>query len=423
MEFKYNKEKVNDLYAPVILVWMIFLLLPFGRATELPNTIAAISAIFLLRSNQIKIKEDVYKYFSFAFLCLWLPMLISLFDAVNFERSFKTVLGFLRFWLSGLFVIWVFLKNERRNIFLKLMAWLVLFWSLDALMQYLNGVNIFGYEYDGGSRLNGIFGDKLNFGLILAMLSIFPVAYAVNPFKVNKVSTLYIGAILTGFLTFLILAAGSRNSWFMFFFAMSIYWLAIYFFVSKKYKNNIAILVALGLCMVVGVYFNSNPIRERINQTLLLLNGNYDSVNSALSQRLPIWEVSLDIFKDNLFNGIGVRGLRYEYRKYAKPDDIFIQEDEGAPTHSHLAILEIATETGVVGIIGYLILIYLLLKWWHKKHDNQVFYLIGVILLLRAISPINNHWAIYSSNWGQLYIIFIAMFFVFIREWDHESRL
>ena len=68
-----------------------------------------------------------------------------------------------------------------------------------------------------------------------------------------------------------------------------------------------------------------------------------------------LWELSWQAFKDHWFTGVGMRG----FGTYALATDASAIRVLRRTWHSHLTILEVISETGLVGLIGY----GLLLRW------------------------------------------------------------
>ena len=143
-------------------------------------------------------------------------------------------------------------------------------------------------------------------------------------------------------------------------------------------------------------------MNARVGQTAGLFSGNYDQANAATSLRLPIWKVAVRVAEDHWINGIGPRGFRYIYPQYGGKDDPFLAVNPTVgPNHPHQLLLEIATETGLIGLIGYVIaLLYwirLTLGAARAKKGVALAFMGGVLI---AMMPINAHMAFYASFWS-----------------------
>ncbi|GJM04971.1 MAG: hypothetical protein DHS20C09_09620 [marine bacterium B5-7] len=149
------------------------------------------------------------------------------------------------------------------------------------------------------------------------------------------------------------------------------------------------------------------PTNDRFNVTLGLFSNDYKTIDNATASRLPLWETALTIFKQNPINGIGPRGYRHVYTEYSEPDDYWHKLTQ---THPHLLLLEIMAETGVLGLIGYLLIFYpliILAKQSPLKKELLPFF----IPVLVALFPFNAHMAFYGSIWSSVIWLLIALYF------------
>ena len=173
-----------------------------------------------------------------------------------------------------------------------------------------------------------------------------------------------------------------------------------------KITGVITLAISIALSSTIILH---KPTNDRFKETLGLFSNNYDSINVATAIRLPIWGTAYTAFKDNPINGIGPRGFRHVYQEYASKDNYFQSQ-----THPHLLILEIMTETGVIGMLGYLVLLFLLVKNLLKKKTlrNDFPYILPVFV---ALFPFNAHMAFYGSIWSTMIWWLMAIYFSNIR--------
>ena len=80
-------------WAPVVLAWSFLLLLPFSRSSELPMFIMAIlGGVLIWKHGKQAVWEGGAKTFSLLFLCIWIPIALSVPDSLWFEKSLSTAL-------------------------------------------------------------------------------------------------------------------------------------------------------------------------------------------------------------------------------------------------------------------------------------------------------------------------------------------
>ena len=77
------------------------------------------------------------------------------------------------------------------------------------------------------------------------------------------------------------------------------------------------------------------------------------------------------IFRAHWINGVGPRGFREVHAEYAPAHDPYVQTGRSL-THPHMFVLEIAAETGIVGLIGYLITFAVLIRRFLEMSRAQV---------------------------------------------------
>ena len=112
---------------------LLFLLAIIGFISKslynYPVGVMAIIGLYKLIASPKLISQDkTIRLFSLAFLCMWLPLLISLPDAVNFSHSAHTVFPYLRFLFAGIFIITEIAKNkDRLNFVIAGIFFIVLF--------------------------------------------------------------------------------------------------------------------------------------------------------------------------------------------------------------------------------------------------------------------------------------------------------
>jgi O-antigen ligase len=106
--------------------------------------------------------------------------------------------------------------------------------------------------------------------------------------------------------------------------------------------------------------------------------------------------------------GVGVRDFRYAYPQFAPANDHFMTaetcgEGEGA-CHAHQIVLEILTETGLIGLALWLLGVVVTLRAWRRAGDACRTAAFPVSAsLLAMLFPINTHLAFYSAWWGLLF--------------------
>jgi O-antigen ligase len=407
------RSYLHGLPWPLLLVWSCVALLPVGRTVEIPVAVMAVYAGSFWYKGKIKPIRGRYRSFTLVFLLFWIPMMLSVPDAFEPFEAVRVTALYLRFFFAGLFVIWAIDSPEKRDLLLKLTCYLLLFWTADAVFQFFAGFNSFGYPLL--HQLTGVFGRHLKLGITLAILSPFIISWSMERWP-NWVSLLILTAIV-----FVIIAAGTRSGWVMFGVILLAYGLSY----LNAHKEKAAALIVIALFTLAATatvsykYFDS--VSMRVDQTLLLFSGDREKLDVALSYRLPIWNGAWNMIRNHPVNGVGTRNYRDAYRAHVEPDDYYNQINV-VPSHPHQYLLEIASETGLIGI-SCLILIFLrFIKQWKVASPLQRKLSFPVAVSMLALwFPINTHHAFYSSAAGQMVWWLVALYFALLSATPHEE--
>lgn len=372
---------------------------------NVPIAIMAVIGLYRsIRSPRHVWDDQLSRFFIILFMCIWIPLLISLIDAVNISRSAKTAFGYLRFLFMGIYLLQSLKSRDIwRNLRLFIFC-LMVFWSLDGVLQLVIGRDLFGYPMAYG-YITGMFYPRFTIAHILAALSPIYIDFI---FEKSKKSMWFWLLILP--LIIVILMSGRRGTWIMFFIGMAGYLTYLFYqkLLSKRIiKQFILIMTVMIITAGVTINFNKN-LQQRFFGAFDVFSGNYEKINAAFSLRLPIWKTSLNIIRHHWINGVGPRGFRYSYDDYSGENDIWYGQ---MPTHPHQMYLEILVETGLIGFFG--ILVALGFFYFYIKRLVKISQLFPPILcMIVAIFPFNTHMAFYSSYWSSF--LWCLMLIIFI---------
>lgn len=382
-----------------LLVAAFILLQPFKNLFELPIAVMAVLGLmFLLRKPHSIIRSPAFAPLLVMFGFFWIPMAASLPDAENFQRALGTTLVFLRFPLAAVFVLYALSTVKARQRLIIILGLALAFNTLDIIVQAAVGYDLFGREWAGsGSRMTGVIHDKLVVGHIMAVLS--PVYFCWIREIAKKRNWLW---LLTFLYVAAILLTGARAAWLMLSVGAGLFAMQLFMIERVRWTWQLTGgFMLLTTVTVVGL-MQSPAWRAKVETTAGLVSGNYEKANTATSLRLPIWGVAVRMAEDHWINGVGPRGFRYLYEQYAEKDDpILVNGKNTRATHPHEFVLEIAAETGVIGLLGYL----LALAYWIRRgvvvgRSRMVQALPWVSAVFIAIMPVNAHMAFYASFWS-----------------------
>lgn len=380
-----------------LLIAAYVLILPFKHLFEFPVALMALAGLWLLVTQTRTVAASpAFKPLLVMSACIVLPMACSLPDAVNFSRAAQTTLSFLRFPLAAIFVLFALQAPLARQRLWQTLGVALSFVAISSVLRIGLGSPALQSAGFVGQFINAV-GDQRAVGHVLAVLS---VTYFFWLWQLRDklrwswiLAPIYVAAILL---------SGARVAWIMLLVSSLLF--AAYLIVLMKVRlqwKPVLIQAAVWLAVVLGA-LQQPALHSKMQVTAGLFSGKYEQTNTATSQRLPIWLVAVNVAKTHWVNGIGPRGFRYVYADYAAPDDFFRNlNPPQSPTHPHQQFLEIAAETGIIGVIGYLFALgYWLRLSWVAVRARATQALPWMLAVLIAIMPINAHMAFYASFWS-----------------------
>lgn len=392
----------------VLLVWSCLLVLPIGRVVEVPVMAMAIAGVYLLFKHWQRWRHDqAFKLFLVIFLLAWIPILISLVDAVRPQSTAMMSVNHLRFAFSGIFVLHVLSTAAAHRRFLTLCAWLLLFWVVDGLVQVGAGRDLFGFAIPFPGRINALFGDEgLVYGIVMAVFCPLLWEHAARRWSRWQAVAVVIATIIV------VLAAGARSAWITVLVILLAYGVLWWRRRGHFSLPAAAVMVLAGILAVSAFWAGSERFAGRLDNALGALTGSAATMQDAVGHRLWIWRGALNMIEANPVNGVGAGGFRYAFPDHAAEGDPYIAADPPiSPFHSHQLWLEILSESGLVGALGLAALLILLVgAGVRAPAATRRIMLPYALCLLAAYFPFNTHMAIYSAFWSQILWWLIALY-------------
>lgn len=379
---------INKSLTVVGLYCAVMVLLPFSRLAELPILILSITGVVAAFKHRHELKNNAqFKILTFVFSAYFLMTLISAIDSYWQLKSLQVAFSSLRFYLSALALI-VYIKPEHKILIIKTLSVLAIFWSVDALIQYFFGLDIFGLKSYAG-RLNGVFGEHhVKLGPVLALLLPLTMIGLKQQNAIVRWLSLFV-IILT------ILLSGTRSAWLMMGFIFAAYW----FHHVKQRRFQLLLKASLaGIVMLVSLWFISTDFQQRIERSMTIFNGSEAELDFALADRLPIWKTAWNMFENHPINGIGAHAFRKAYSDYAPTDDVW-QQQGGVGMHAHHWLLEILAETGLIGLIIFAFALFKLLVFF-KHHSHNDYSWAYFMALIAAFLPVASTYSLFASFWS-----------------------
>ena len=373
--------------------------------------------IFLILSSiffyQEKIKLKLNKINTPLFLFFLIIIISSLINLkiIGFENFLKSIL-LLKFFLIYIFLETLFKekKIELKNFF-SISLYLIIFISLDVILQFITGKNILGFEPHDG-RIAGIFGSEAIAGSFIQkifLLSLIGLIINVNRIKIEENLFKIIFFIISISGCFL---ASNRMS---FIILLGILIILLLFFKSMRKSLLISLVIILPIFASLGQTSKnlssnykdlSNKVRDSIN--VLEQKNEKNAFNSINYGR--IYYASLLSFKDDMILGSGLKSFRYKCFDYEKYESVLCS------THPHNYHLEILHDTGLLGflMLVYFSIVVLISKYKHLKsrnisYDEKIILAFIIFNFLIEIFPIKSTGSLFSTWTGTILWISVAL--------------
>jgi O-antigen ligase len=392
---------------PAWLAVSFFALLPFRRLAELPLSLFALSLFFLLRSPAHRARVRLLLPLVLPlFLCFWLPMVLSSFDSFLPEKSWTSSIAAIRYLLAALAIGVLLHTPSLRWLVLRWTSYLLLFWAVDGFVQLAFGVDLLGIPLHP-DRLNALFGEKFQFyGPTLAMLSPLVFEFARRRWPAWAWGTsfvLVLGAVMI---------SGMRAGWLALAMVVFAYFVLMLRDENRDLRRVTLTIPLLSALVIAASYWISPTVQDRVERTLVMSQDIESAIDYASSWRLPIFEKSIQMYREHPVNGVGVRAFPVAYLHYAPEDDYHVLENgkRTSATHAHNIVLEVMADTGSIGLAGLVIGFVLALRAWQSMSPpNRQEAFPYVVALVLVLFPLNSHFAIYGTYLSSLIWILVGL--------------
>ena len=406
-------------FIPILLATSIFI-------ADLFASFAGIILIYIFLKKDISFLESVKKEL-FLMTAFYLIILISLFISDFFKHSFLASFFYFRYFLVSLSIFYLLKKYDfLLSFFLFIIFGTISLFIFDAMFQYFNGTNLFGYEYPNHNHtdpeaikyLTSFFDQEKKLGSYLVRLLplILGLVYLYDKMKyihLNKFILLIFGII--------IFSSSERTSLFLFFIVMGAYILVS----QNKFKTILAsILITL-------IVFNSNPffakkyITFTLQQMEIVDSPYYKSnkIRFISEEHENLIYSSLINFKKKFLFGSGVKTFHPQCKK--NKEELIENNNQRnqmqCSTHPHSTYFQILSDVGIFGfliififlchIIGTIFKMLFKIKRESRYFLSYYFINIGMLINLFPLIPSGS----FFNNWICLMISYLFGFWLFLK--------
>lgn len=341
----------------VLLVLAVMLIAwgPFSGGARFPTLLLVmVGTGMLLTSLSFMRAQRAIRRWTMVFLLLWLPMWLSLLHSVSVKATLAAVGWFSLFYLAGLALIFLMRQSINRVLFARCITWVMVFWILDSAIQYLFGLDVLGVPKTPDGRIVGMFHDLHQGILMLAVLPlIFYHLQAEHPWKAWSL-LLASGIVMA--------LSGARGYLYLY----TLMLLLGLWRLQPSWRVWFATCALLLTVVLSSSFLNPQLARFKLENTQAIAItelSTFDRLNRALSYRLHLWETGWHMWQAEPVTGIGSNNFKRAYQQYAtRADDPFVIN----PTHTHNIYVEWLAETGLLGGMALLAIIFLCVRWFKQ---------------------------------------------------------
>ena len=364
----------------------------------------------------------IHYYFAFFYLSICFSSIISEYSLY----SLKSSISYVRFGFFS-FAVYFLIKNNKNIILLITKIFLIIFFILlfDSFFQYLFDYNLVGWRFDGHSyRVTSFFGDDEVLGSYIARL--FPFVLSLIIFSQNELNFKFNNLFFILFFacsSLITLISGERTSM-----ALLLLCILVMFFTCHKLRKLILHCSIVILISLTTVIFTSETTKNRmLSQTLKQLG------LVSKSERIVVfsktyeshYKIALKMIKQKPFFGHGPK----TFRKFCAEPENFIN-DVACTTHPHNILMQLLSETGIVGtLIYFIIFISLLLKlikislkgiFYKDKSQKEYLTLIYIFYFINLFpfAPSGN----FFNNWLSIIYYLPLGYFFFLLKYEKKTQ-
>ena len=400
-------------------------------------------SIFFFYFNKIKINIAILDYLVILF---FLSCVISSF--LNFDQIEKFNIGgkefnlkisaFIKSILNFRFLIlYIIVRNifDKQLVNIKVLSVISLICtvllSIDIFLQHLNGLDIFNnVPFDG--RYNGFFEHEAIAGGYIQKFSLISFFFLF----ILKKDFFYKFFIIIFFINILglgILLTLDRMPYLIFFFST-----LILLIILKYYRIHLFVSLVITIFLFL-IFFNNYKIvknrylslageLELVKITKLFQENIY--IKSASPKNiskegdnlkgdyLKIYNASLHIFLENPFLGTGLKSFLYECKKLQNNNNNNNNNNKSftCSTHPHNIYLEILVNQGILGLLLFLLFIFILINNIYAKInfsqvniEKKILSIFFFTILISELIPIRSYGSIFSTVNGSIFWFLLSI--------------
>ena len=368
-------------YSELILTILILLMICTTRSSmALGNLLYGLIILMTLITcwyirHEISVPQSIRQY-GWAYLGMLLCVLPSALISVDIVMTTKY---FFNIWVwKVLIIVPILLCIKSSPKLYTILSVFFVYMGIDALSAFVQ--YILGYNVGPGGRAGGVIHGSM-MGLAMLLTLAFPLALIAAydkafPSYLRKSAVFSLFGMLLG-----MWGNQSRGSW-LFNGLNGILITLRYCFVNIRYM--LVLLVA-----VVGIGYAFSSHQDYVARFESTFNISTDGSNLG---RIYVWEADKHMIMDHPVTGVGPGLWQKTYREHYK-----LKQETQDLGHSHNNLLQIASESGVLGLIGFLgfsffVICKSLKDYIKTRNPYDLSILVGLISYLFLFGSVDYTW-------------------------------
>ena len=356
----------------------------------------------------LKKKTIIYLFILYAYL------IFNSFISIDYSEGILRNFGFLRIIILFVAINYFF---QDRTFFKKVFKfWLVviLIVLIDVFIESFTGTNVFGFGNDiyGGDRIVSFFKDEPIVGGYLNGFYLIIIGFLFNELSDNKN---YLIILLSAIIIISILLTGERSNT-----IKAILGISTFFLFYKNLDIKKKLLIILTMITIISITIsNSIFLQKRIVHNIFILNKENNNIYFHL------YKSGFEVFKNNIFFGVGNKNYRIETCSEIKKNDIY-----RCTTHPHQIYFEFLSEHGLIGTIIILSIFYKLIfsKIFGSVREKNYLKIGTLVYLIFVFTPVLPSGAFFTDYSLTLFTLNLGIFYacdkklnIFNKNWIKET--
>jgi O-antigen ligase len=384
-------EQVGAFFALLIVVLHPF----FGPRA--PSVLLMLFGIWLVfRERRQLFEPPAQRRWVVVFLLLFIPVLLSVPGSYDLKQSLGVAGALFLYFFAGLALLRSLRGERERHWLAKWIGIVLLLWVADSAIQLVFGRDLLGIPLSLDGRVIGPFRGQIFMPVLLIYLMPLLLWWLLPRGALPAIAaflavsfTAILGGARGAFVWIVVAAAG---------------------FFARLPLGRWKWLVAGLLLVLVALGLVSSPVmQKRLAKFAQLDSIRFETIDLFFSYRLTIWESAAYMVIDRPLTGVGAGAFATAYKHYStRPNDIFLR---GRPmlSHAHQLYVGLAAETGLTGLLAFLVVIGLCLRWYWRappeRRDQAWPYALALVIYA---FPLNSQSVLYTHRLFPVLLLLLA---------------